>query len=82
MKKPILILLIFLILVFSFWTIISNSFCFDSTHRGIYPVNPYCTRCRGRDGIVQHECTNPDGREIYCRSCGKIVFENILSKDS
>lgn len=74
MKKPIVILLIFVGLASVVW-IINNIFCFNDAHRDIYPVNPYCTRCRGRDGIVQHECTNPDGREMYCRSCGKIVIK-------
>lgn len=51
----------------------SEPFCCESAHIGKYPVNPYCTKCRGRDGVIQHECRNPNGKEIYCRTCGKIV---------
>lgn len=69
MKKIIVLILISLIL----GIIVNNVFCFDDTHRKIYPVNPYCTKCHGRDGIVEHECTNPNGENKYCSSCGKIV---------
>lgn len=73
MKKIIVLILISLILILGIGTIVNNVFCFDNTHRGIYPVNPYCTKCHGRDGIVQHKCTNPNGEDKYCSSCGKIV---------
>ena len=65
--------IIVLILIVGIGIIVSNVFCFDVTHRWIYPVNPYCTKCCGRDGIVQHECTNPNGNDKYCSSCGKII---------
>ena len=53
--------------------IVNNMFCYEVSHREIYPVNPYCEKCRGRDGDIQHECRNPNGKEKYCRVCGKIV---------
>lgn len=53
--------------------IVNNTFCYEVSHREVYPVNPYCEKCRGRDGDIQHECTNPNGKEKYCRVCGKIV---------
>ena len=71
-KILILIVLVFFIILISLG-IINNSYCKDNTHRGVFPVNPYCTKCHGRDGVVQHECTNPNGIEKYCRSCGKKV---------
>lgn len=71
MKKIIVLILISLILILGI--IVNNIFCFNDTHRGIYPVNPYCTKCHGRDGIVQHKCRNPNGKDKYCSSCGKIV---------
>jgi len=73
MKKGIILTTIILIIlgVLTF-VIINNNFCFDKTHRGVYPVNPYCSKCRGRDGIVMHECTNPNGEDKYCSVCGKI----------
>lgn len=76
MKKIIILILISLILIlgiFGIRIIVNNMFCFDGTHRGIYPVNPYCTKCQGRDGIVQHECSNPNGEDKFCSSCGKII---------
>ena len=51
----------------------NSDYCTDNTHREVYPVNPYCTKCKGRDGIVPHECTNPNGIDKFCPSCGKIV---------
>lgn len=56
----------------------ANIFCFADSHVGKYPVNPYCTKCHGRDGIVQHDCRNPNGAEIYCRTCGKISIFRLL----
>ena len=53
--------------------IVNNMFCYEVSHREVYPVNPYCEKCRRRDGDIQHECTNPNGKEKYCRVCGKIV---------
>lgn len=73
MLKKILIIVIsiglFVFLVF----MLDSSYCTDKTHRGIFPVNPYCTKCHGADGFVQHKCTNPNGIDKYCPSCGKIV---------
>ena len=59
----------------------SVSLCCDTSHIGQYPVNPYCTKCQGRDGIVQHECQKPNGRERYCRTCGKIVLRHLVEKE-
>ena len=72
-KNFILVIIAIIILLITFATIIDTSYCKDNTHRGVFPVNPYCTKCHGRDGIVQHECTNPNGIDKYCRSCGKKV---------
>ena len=73
-KKIIISIIIFIIVIMlTMFLINANTYCMDKTHRGIYPVNPYCTKCKGRDGIVQHECTNPNGIDKYCSSCGKIV---------
>lgn len=74
MKKSIVLILISLILILGIGITVYNVFCFDYTHREIYPINPYCTKCHGRDGIVQHECRNPNGEDKYCSSCGKIVI--------
>lgn len=53
----------------------NNELCYEIEHRGIYPVNPYCERCGRRSGFIQHKCTNPNGKEKYCRVCGKIMSE-------
>ena len=53
--------------------IVNNMFCYEVSHREVYSVNPYCEKCRGRDGDIQHECRNPNGKEKYSRVCGKIV---------
>ena len=45
--------------------------CHDVSHRTYYVANPYCPKCRDRDGIATHECSNPDGENIYCHVCGK-----------
>lgn len=74
MKKNIFLIGISLTIIFIILIIINETFCFDKKHRKIYPVNPYCTKCHGRDGVVQHECKNPNGRDKYCSSCGKIVI--------
>lgn len=74
MLKKFFILIIFIIIVLG---IINNSCCNDETHRGTYPVNPYCEKCHGKDGIVQHECTNPNGTDKYCRECGKSVINPL-----
>lgn len=50
-------------------------YCTDESHKDAYPVNPYCEKCGGKDGIVQHECINPNGEDKYCRTCGKIVAD-------
>lgn len=73
MKRIIVLIAMSLILIYGIITMVNNIFCFDDTHRGIYPVNPYCTKCHGRDGFTQHECTNPNGEDKYCRLCGKKV---------
>ena len=67
-------MIIAIILLLITFCIINTSYCKDNTHRGVFPVNPYCTKCHGRDGIVQHECTNPNGIDKYCSSCGKKVL--------
>ena len=79
MKKVLftmVILLIILGLVVGYIVIMNGNkeYCYDTSHRGVYPVNPYCEKCGARDGIVMHQCTNPNGKEKYCRVCGKIVF--------
>lgn len=74
MKKLIVLALVILILIFGIGITVNNAFCFNDNHKGIYPVNPCCTKCHGRDGIVQHECKNPNGKDKYCRVCGKIVI--------
>lgn len=75
MKRIIVLIAISLIFIYGIIAMVNNIFCFDDTHRGIYPVNPHCTKCHGRDGIIQHECTNPNGEDKYCRLCGKIVVD-------
>ena len=73
MKKGIILTTVILIILgILTFVIINNNFCFDKTHRGVYPVNPYCSKCHGRDGITVHECTNPNGKDKYCSVCGKI----------
>ena len=77
MKKGIIIIIILLAILGLVYAIIINGhkeYCYDVSHRGVYPVNPYCEKCGARDGIVMHKCTNPDGKEKYCRVCGKIVY--------
>lgn len=71
MKKFLIVSIIVIALI----VINSNIYCNNFSHRGVVPVNPYCTRCHGRDGFVRHECTNPNGKNKYCPSCGKIVLE-------
>lgn len=76
MIKKVLIIFIIVIIALGLVFIIKNNddmYCTDETHRDAYPVNPYCKKCRGIDGIVQHECTNPNGKDKYCALCGKIV---------
>ena len=81
MKKTIICVVILLVLlaigIAISVNIVNNMFCYEVSHKGVYPVNPYCEKCRGRDGDIQHECTNPNGEEKYCRVCGKIVSNNI-----
>jgi len=77
MKKSIMIIIILLIVLGLGITITINGnkeYCYDNSHRGVYPVNPYCEKCGVRNGIVMHECTNPNGEEKYCRVCGKLLF--------
>ena len=73
MKKNIMIIIILLI-VLGLGIAINIEYCYDNSHRGVYPVNPYCEKCGVRDGIVMHKCTNPNGEEKYCRVCGKLLF--------
>ena len=76
MKKGILLIIILIILLGLGIAIIINvnkEYCYNISHRGAYPVNPYCEKCGGRDGIVMHECTNPNGEKKYCRVCGKLI---------
>ena len=77
MKKSIIGAVILLTIVAIVIAVVINTYnnklCYEAGHRGVYPVNPYCEKCGGRDGIVQHECQNPNGEEKYCRVCGKIV---------
>lgn len=74
MKKRITtISIIFLIIIMSFLAIQKTIYCHNIEHKETIPANPFCTTCRQIDGIVQHNCTNPDGKEIYCPSCGKIA---------
>ena len=79
MKKSIICVIILLIIlvigIVINVNIVNNMFCYEVSHREVYPVNPYCERCGGRDGIVQHECKNPKGEEKYCKVCGEIVFK-------
>lgn len=72
-KKILVILLVIILLIVLVLGLINNYYCKDETHRDVYPVNPYCTKCHGKDGIKQHECTNPNGKDKYCRSCGKKI---------
>ena len=74
MKKIVFLVSMLLIIIFII-IIINNIFCFDKVHKEKYPVNPYCTKCHVIDGDVQHECKNPNGKDIYCSSCGKIVVK-------
>ena len=69
MKKSIIIIVAIVMAV----VINKNKFCYEVGHREEYPVNPYCEKCGERDGVVQHECKNPNGENKYCRVCGKIV---------
>jgi len=73
LKKFFILAIIAIIILLITFGIINTSYCKDNTHRGVFPVNPYCTKCHGRDGIVQHKCSNPDGIDKFCSSCGKIV---------
>lgn len=76
MKKKIgIVVIIIIIIVALMFLTYSNIYCNDKNHRGKFPTNPYCTRCHGIDGIVPHKCTNPNGTEKYCSSCGKIVLK-------
>ncbi|MBP3595864.1 MAG: hypothetical protein J6J60_00465 [Clostridia bacterium] len=70
-KKILIIIFIICIGLFIFFSMINNNYCKDEAHRGIYPVNPYCTKCHDRDGVKKHECKNPNGKDKYCSSCGK-----------
>lgn len=74
MKKFIIFIFIIILLILIIGIFLNNTFCFNTYHKDSFPVNPYCTKCHGRDGIVQHECKNPNGKDRYCRTCGKIVF--------
>lgn len=65
---------IFICILVGFFIIKEEYICFDITHRGKYPVNPYCTKCHGNDGFIIHECSNPNGKDKYCRVCGKVVI--------
>lgn len=65
---------IFICILSGFFIINEEKICFDITHRRKYPANPYCTKCHGCDGIIQHECSNPNGKDKYCRVCGKFVI--------
>ena len=58
-------------MVESFENEINNIYCQDYTHKDVFPINPYCTKCQAREGQVQHKCTKPNGIDIYCRVCGK-----------
>ena len=53
-----------------------NIYCSEQSHRDVFPVNPHCSKCNNIDGIVRHKCTNPDGEDKYCTSCGKIILGN------
>ena len=76
MGKKIIVIFIVIFIVLGLGIIIKNKgniYCTDESHRDAYPVNPFCTKCRGIDGTVRHECTNPNGESKYCSSCGKVV---------
>ena len=73
-NKKIIIVIVVLLFILLLGIIINNTYCFNNGHKGVYPVNSFCTKCHGRDGIVQHECANPNGMDKYCRRCGKIVL--------
>lgn len=75
MKRRIVkMLVIIVVLLVSTLTLYTNIVCTNTNHRNTYPVNPYCKKCRLIDGIIQHECKNPDGKDLYCNSCGKIIL--------
>ena len=76
MRKKVIVKCFIILIVIGLAFIIKNKgniYCTDESHRDAYPVNPYCEKCRGKDGIVQHECINPNGKDKYCRTCGKEV---------
>lgn len=78
MKKKILIAFTFICVLIVFFIMKEEkeeNICFDITHRGKYPVNPYCTKCHGQDGVKLHKCSNPNGEDKYCRVCGKFIIE-------
>lgn len=78
MRKKVIVICFIILIVIGLTFIIKNKgniYCTDEAHRDAYPVNPYCEKCKGRDGVVQHECTNPNGEDKYCRTCGKIVAD-------
>lgn len=79
-KKCIIVGCVVILLLLAGWMAFV-SLCCDVSHVGQYPVNPYCTKCQGRDGIIQHECQKPNGRERYCRTCGKIVLRRLIEKE-
>lgn len=63
-------------------TLEENEICTDNNHYvRMTPVNPICSRCGGRDGIIAHECTNPNGPEIFCEYCGKLTIAYWRHKD-
>lgn len=74
MKKKILIGFIFICILSNIFIIKEGNICFDITHRGKYPVNPHCTKCNDTDGITLHKCANPNGKDKYCRVCGKFII--------
>lgn len=74
MKKRLIgTITILIIIIISFIFVQKTMYCTDISHKNAYPVNPFCTTCRQINGIIQHECKNPNGEEIYCPSCGKIA---------
>lgn len=75
LKKFLTIVLVVFIMIFILIIQVNNSYCKDESHRGVFPVNPYCTKCHNRDGIKKHECSNPNGEEKYCRTCGKKLYK-------
>lgn len=72
MRKKIILGVLITIIVIFLGLFFINTFCFELSHRGEFPVNAYCSTCGEQGGIAEHICKNPNGKPIYCSSCGKI----------